>query len=85
MSDAKVKSMTKGEFLRALETQLEVPAGSLNGNQVLTELSSWDSMAAVLFIALADEKLGVTISGDQIARSKTINDLMSLLGDRLTA
>ena len=41
-------------------------------------------MAAVLFIALADEKLGVAVSGDQIASSKTINDLTSLLGDRLT-
>jgi hypothetical protein len=42
-------------------------------------------MAGVIFIAMADEKLGVTVSGDQIAKSKTINDLLSLVGDRLTA
>jgi acyl carrier protein len=77
--------MTKVEFLRALESQLEVPEGSLNGKQAIRDLSSWDSMAGLLFIALADEKLGVIVSGDQIARSKTIDDLMSLLGDRLTA
>jgi acyl carrier protein len=77
--------MTRVEFLRALESQLEVPEGSLNGKEAIKDLSSWDSMAGVLFIALADEKLGVTISGDQIARSKTIDELMSLLGDRLTA
>lgn len=77
--------MTKDEFLRALEGQMEVPAGSLKGDDVIRDLSIWDSLAAVLFIALADEKLGVAVSGDQIANSRTINDLMSLLGDRVTA
>jgi len=76
--------MTKQEFLRALETQLEVPKGSLREDEKLTDLESWDSMAAVLFIALADEKAGLTLSGSQIAGSKTIGDLLSLLGDRLT-
>ena len=76
--------MTKEEFLRALESQMEVPAGSLKGDDVMRDLSIWDSMAAVLFIALADEKLGVAVSGDQIANSRTIDDLMSLLGDRVT-
>jgi acyl carrier protein len=77
--------MTKEQFLRALEGQMEVPAGSLKGDDVMRDLSIWDSLAAVLFIALADEKLGVAVSGDQIANSRTINDLMSLLGDRVTA
>jgi hypothetical protein len=77
--------MTRSEFLRALESQLEVPEGSLNGNDAIRDISAWDSMAGVLFIALADEKLGLTVSGDQISKSKTINDLLSLLGDRLTA
>ena len=77
--------MTKEQFLRALEGQMEIPAGSLRGDDVMRDLSVWDSMAAVLFIALADEKLGVAVSGDQIANSKTIDDLMSLLGDRVTA
>ncbi len=71
--------------MRALEGQMEVPEGSLNGNPSIKDLGTWDSMAGVIFIALADEKLGVAVSGDQIARSKTIDDLMSLLGDRLTA
>jgi acyl carrier protein len=77
--------MSRGEFLRTLEGQLEVPEGSLQGNQSIRDLSTWDSMAGVIFIAMADEKLGVTVSGDQIAKSKTINDLLSLVGDRLTA
>jgi acyl carrier protein len=77
--------MTRPEFLRALEGQLELPAGSLNGNQTLTDIDGWDSLAAVMFIALADEKVGVTISGNQIAKAKTLDELMSLLGDKLSA
>ncbi len=77
--------MTKGEFLRELEVQMELPSGSLNEHKRLTEIEGWDSMAAVLFIALADEKTGVAVSGDRIAKSKTVSDLLGLLGDRLAA
>lgn len=77
--------MTRGEFLRALEVQMEIPDGSLNEKKQLSEIEGWDSMAAVLFIALADEKTGVTVSGDRVIKSKTVSDLLCLLGDRLTA
>jgi acyl carrier protein len=77
--------MTKREFLKELEGQLELPEGSLHGNHALTEIEGWDSLAAVMFIALADEKIGVTISGNQIANSKTMDELLSLLGDKLSA
>lgn len=76
--------MTKREFLRELESQLEVPDGTLDGDRRLADVAGWDSMAALLFIALADSRLGVLISGDQIAKSKTLNDLMMLLGDRVS-
>jgi acyl carrier protein len=76
--------MTRREFLRALEGQLELPEGSLNGKHALTDIDGWDSLAAVMFIALADEKIGVTISGNQIANAKTLDELLSLLGDKLS-
>lgn len=79
------KSMTKPEFLHLFEEQLEIPEGSLNENQRLVDVESWDSLAALLFIALADEKLGVTVAGNDIAKAKTINELLALLGDRLAA
>ncbi len=75
--------MTRHEFLRTLEEQLEVPEGTLNQDVPLADIAEWDSLAAVLFIALADEKMGVTISGKQIAAAKTFDDLMALLGDKL--
>jgi acyl carrier protein len=77
--------MTRQEFLREFEGQLELPEGSLNDSQMLVDVDGWDSMAAVLFIALADEKCGVAISGNQIAKSKSVNELLLLLGDGVTA
>ena len=50
--------MTKREFVRELEDQLEMPEGSLKENQALAELAGWDSLAAVLFMALADKSSG---------------------------
>ena len=79
------KRMTKGEFLRALESELEKPDGSVQPHHVLTDVEGWDSLAALLFISLADTKFGVIVSGDQIAKAKTVNDLLLLLGDRLEA
>ncbi len=76
--------MTRSDFLRALEGQLEIPQGTLNEGLALGDVEAWDSLAAVLFIALADEKAGVVVSGDQIAKAKTVRDLLSLLGGSLT-
>jgi len=77
--------MTKSEFLRQLEGQMEIPEGTLNEHQALSDIEEWDSLAALLFIALADEKLGMTVAGNDIANSKKMSDLLALLGDRLTA
>lgn len=77
--------MTRREFLRELEGQLEVPQGSLHEGAVLSETEGWDSLAAVLFIALAGERVGVPVTGNQIANAKTIGDLLAVLGDKLVA
>jgi len=77
--------MTRTEFLKELEDQLGLPGGTLVDSQRLDHVEGWDSMAAVIFMAVADEKMGVAVSGDQIAKAKTVDDLLSLLGETLTA
>jgi acyl carrier protein len=76
--------MTRAEFLRALETSLEIDQGKLAGNQRLEDLEFWDSMSALIYMGLADEKLHVTVSGDQIVKCKTVDDLLGLLAGGLT-
>ena len=75
--------MTKTEFLRELEEALEIPPGALTPSTALADAEGWDSMAALIFQSLADERFSVSPSGDQLAACTTINDLLDLLGDKL--
>ena len=76
--------MTTSNFLRALEFQLGLESGSIAGTESISDLEWWDSLAALTFMAVADEELQVIISGGQIVNCKTIPELLGLLGDKLT-
>lgn len=77
--------MNRSEMITYLEELLEQSKGSLKGDESLAAIPSWDSVAVVGFIALIDEKLGFRVAGKQITECKTVNDLISLLGDRIGA
>jgi acyl carrier protein len=72
-------------FLREIELALELPAGSLSGNEQLADLPEWDSLAVISFIALVDEKLGLPVDGEQLANARTVGDLLALVGEKLAA
>ena len=77
--------MNSAEFLRKLEEALEINPNSLDESQGLTDLESWDSMSALIFMALADEELQTAVTGHQIAQCTTVGDLMALLKDAVAA
>jgi acyl carrier protein len=62
----------------ALERCLELPVGTINGHETLTDLQ-WDSMSAIIFMAMADEQFGVKVSPEQLSGAKTIHDLHALV------
>jgi acyl carrier protein len=74
------KGMTKKEFLNHLEEIIEADPDTLSGNEELKELKKWDSLAIVGFIAMVDEKFGITLAGKTIQACKSVEDLMSLVG-----
>jgi len=75
--------MTKQDFLTQLEDVLEADGGTITGAELLAELDGWDSLAVVSFIARIDELFDVTLSPEKIARSKSVSDLIALLGDKI--
>lgn len=77
--------MTKTDFLSALEDTLEIDQGSIDPTGFLKDAEWWDSMAALVFISVADEKLNVLITGGQLQQCEHVSDLLALLGDKLTA
>jgi len=77
--------MQKNEFLRLIEEAIESDPNTLTGEEVLAELDGWDSMSILGFLALVDERLGVAIQPKLLAECKTVDDLVGLVGDRVTA
>jgi acyl carrier protein len=77
--------MTKREFLLFLDDLFEVDPGTLQGTERLADLEMWDSMTSLGFIALVDEKFNHIVSGDAISQSKTIDDLVALVGTHVHA
>jgi acyl carrier protein len=77
--------MKKSDFLRAFEEALELDAGTISGKETFQEVEWWDSMAALVFISLADEKTGVMVTGAQLQQCRGVPDLLGLLGDKLAA
>jgi acyl carrier protein len=76
--------MTINDFLLSLDQLLELEPGTVKGTESLDSLESWDSLAIISFMALVDEHFGVALQARQIAESKTVGDLIGLLGERIT-
>lgn len=72
--------MRREEFLAQLDELLELPAGTLKGDEKLEDLERWDSLAMVSFIALADEHCNMRLSPRQFVTCNTVNDLVQLAG-----
>jgi acyl carrier protein len=71
-------TMTKAAFLSMVEEILELPAGQLTGTEFLASFN-WDSLAVVAFLGAVDEKVGVSVSPQQIRQCATVDDLANLL------
>lgn len=72
--------MSKAQFLDHLTEMLEAPSGSLTGEEKLSGLEEWNSMAMMSFIAFGDEQFQKTLSPRQFAACETVNDLGKLVG-----
>jgi acyl carrier protein len=72
--------MTREEFIAAFNELLELPPGTLLGGEALKDLEAWDSLAVLSFIAMVDERCGVTVAPKQILTCTTVNDLHGLTG-----
>jgi acyl carrier protein len=72
--------MTRQDGLRLLEETLELPPQTLTGVETLRELAGWDSLATVMFIAMADKKLGLPLPGDRVSRCQSVDELLAVLG-----
>jgi len=72
--------MTRDEFLLQMDEILGLPAGTLRGPEKLEQLETWDSIALINLIVLAESQNNASITPDQVVTCSTVSDLLRLAG-----
>jgi acyl carrier protein len=74
--------MDLNEFVIKFSEQFdETDASEFKVDTEFRGLVDWSSMTALSIIAMVDEKYGVTIKGDDIRKSTTIEDLFNIVNE----
>lgn len=66
------------EFANAIEAE----PSSISADTVFKDLDTWDSMFALTIIAMTDEIFGITLTGNDLAKSGTIAELWHVVESR---
>ncbi|MEI9897288.1 MAG: acyl carrier protein [Chthoniobacter sp.] len=67
------------QLYRILEQLVEVPAGTIQGNETLADFQGWDSLAVVGFIAAVDKHYQRAVPVQPLIEARTVGDLAALL------
>lgn len=72
--------MEINSFIENFAAQFDnIDASELSGNTIYKEIGEWSSLIALSVIAMVDEEYDVTINGDDIRNTKTIEDLFNVV------
>ena len=72
------------DFIEKFAEQFdETDASEFKAETVFKELEEWSSLIALSVIAMVDEEFDVTLKGDDVRNSNTIEDLYNLVTSRL--
>lgn len=72
------------EFLKRFCEELEdVELNNIDTSTDFKEMDEWDSLFALSIIAMIDEEFEVRITGSDLMKSKTIEDLYKLIQNKL--
>lgn len=72
------------DFIAHLEDEYEdIAPGKLKPDSVFREVFEWNSINALILIAMVKTEYDVTINAEDIANSKTIEDLYKIIQARV--
>ncbi len=75
--------MELNEFVANIADQFdETDASEIKAETLYKDLDEWSSLIALSVIAMVDEEYDVTIKGDDIRNSNTIEDLFNIVKSR---
>ena len=71
---------TLDEFVALFAEQFEeTDVNEFQANTEFKELDEWSSLTALVVIGMVDEEFGITIKGEDIRNSNTIEDLYNAI------
>jgi len=72
------------EFINNFAEQFDdIDASTLAANTNFKDLEEWNSLVALSVIAMIDEEYDVTVKGDDIRKSTTIEELFNTVKERM--
>ena len=72
------------EFIKKIEFEIEeIEPGVLKPGSHYREIPEWSSMMGLIFIALIDTEYGITINGEELISSVTIQDLYDVVRNKM--
>ncbi len=71
------------EFIKHIEAEFDdLKPGVLMADSNFRETFEWNSINALILIAMVKTEYDVTLTADDLIQSKTVNDLYSLIDNR---
>ena len=77
--------MSRHAFFLLLDQILEAPPGTVRGDAPLAGYAQWDSLALLGLIAAVDKNFGLNLPARQLVAARTADEIVALLGDKITA
>ena len=71
--------MTNEKKIELLADILDVDAEGLTPETRLVDMSEWDSIAALSFIAMMDEEFGKEFKGSEFKKIVTVQDALNVM------
>lgn len=76
--------MTIEEFIQRIEMEFEdIKPGRLKPESNFREMFEWNSVNALILIAMVNTEYDVVINADDLRASKTINDIYQIILSRI--
>ncbi len=71
------------EFIKQIEAEFDdLKPGVLKPESHFREVFEWNSINALILIAMVKTEYDVTLTADDLIKSKTVNDIYSLIETR---
>ena len=72
-------------FIEKFENALDdIDPGSITPETLLLSLPQWDSLAILNVLVMSDIEYNVQISGTEVQKAQTVNDLYLVVADKVS-